>query len=138
VQSQERAARAAAEGRTAEEIVPITVTAATGDTKAGFAMREVTFADDEGIRPGTTYEAVAGIRPALPGGTVAAGNASQFSDGASACVVMHEATAAELGLSHLGAFRGFAVAGCERTRIRFPRGSCRGRAPGRWERRSAR
>jgi acetyl-CoA C-acetyltransferase len=113
VQSQERAARAAAEGRTAEEIVPITITAATGDTRAGFAMREVTATADEGIRPGTTYEAVAGILPALPGGRVSAGNASRFSDGASACVVMHEAKAAELGLSPLGAFRGFAVAGCE-------------------------
>jgi len=113
VQSQERAARAAAEGRTADEIVPITVTMAVGDSKAGFAMREVTVSADEGIRPNTTLENVAAIRPALPGGTVAAGNASQFSDGASACVIMREDKAAELGLKPLGIFRGFAVAGCE-------------------------
>ncbi|MCC5988316.1 MAG: acetyl-CoA C-acyltransferase [Pararhodobacter sp.] len=113
VQSQQRAARAAAEGRTADEIVPITVTMATGDSKAGFAMREVTVSADEGIRPDTRLESVSAIRPALPGGTVAAGNASQFSDGASACVVMHEDKAAELDLKPLGIFRGFAVAGCE-------------------------
>lgn len=113
VQSQQRAARAATEGRTADEIAPITVTMATGDSKAGFSMRDVTVSADEGIRPETTLDNVAAIRPALPGGTVAAGNASQFSDGASACVVMREEKAAELGLKPLGVFRGFAVAGCE-------------------------
>jgi acetyl-CoA C-acetyltransferase len=68
---------------------------------------------DEGIREGTTLEAVAGIRPAMPGGVVAAGNASQFSDGAGACVVMHEDRVAQMGLKPLGRFLGFAVAGCE-------------------------
>jgi acetyl-CoA C-acetyltransferase len=68
---------------------------------------------DEGIRPDTTYEAVAKIRAATPGGVIAAGNASQFSDGASACVVMSAARAEKLNLKPLGVFRGFAVAGCE-------------------------
>ena len=68
---------------------------------------------DEGIRADTTYEAVSKIRPAMPGGVIAAGNASQFSDGASAAVVMSEKEAAKRGLKPLGIFRGFAVAGCE-------------------------
>ena len=75
--------------------------------------KQVTLATDEGIRPETTYEAVAKIKPALPGGVVAAGNASQFSDGASACVVMDSRLAERRGLRPLGIFRGFAVAGCE-------------------------
>jgi acetyl-CoA C-acetyltransferase len=114
VQSQRRAAAAAAAGRFADEIVPITVTMGIADREtARIATREVTLAADEGIRPDTTYEGIAQIRPALPGGTVAAGNASQFSDGAAACVVMNEREAARRGLKPLGAYRGFAVAGCE-------------------------
>jgi acetyl-CoA C-acetyltransferase len=70
-------------------------------------------AADEGIRADTTYDGVAKIKPALPGGVIAAGNASQFSDGASACVVMSDRIAAKKGLQPLGIFRGFAVAGCE-------------------------
>jgi acetyl-CoA C-acetyltransferase len=77
------------------------------------ATRAVTVSADEGIRPDTTYEAVAKIRSATPGGVIAAGNASQFSDGASACVVMSAARAEKLNLEPLGIFRGFAVAGCE-------------------------
>ena len=73
----------------------------------------MTIGADEGIRSDTTYEGVAAIKPALPGGVIAAGNASQFSDGAAACVVMSERVAAERGLQPLGVFRGFAVAGCE-------------------------
>ena len=75
--------------------------------------REVTIAADEGIRADTTYEGVAKIKPALPGGVIAAGNASQFSDGAAACVVMSAEAAASRGLRPLGTFRGFAVAGCD-------------------------
>src|SRR6185369_13732702 len=75
--------------------------------------KEVTLATDEGIRPETTYEAIAKIKPAIAGGVVAAGNASQFSDGASACVVMDAALAAKRGLKPLGIFRGFTVAACE-------------------------
>jgi acetyl-CoA C-acetyltransferase len=68
---------------------------------------------DEGLRAGTTFEAVASIKPALPGGVIAAGNASQFSDGAGACVLMSETLAEKRGLKPLGRFLGFAVAGCE-------------------------
>jgi acetyl-CoA C-acetyltransferase len=73
----------------------------------------VTVEHDEGIRPGTTFEAITGLRSALPGGLVSAGNASQFSDGAGACVVMEESLAEKRGLKPLGRFLGFAVAGCE-------------------------
>jgi acetyl-CoA C-acetyltransferase len=73
----------------------------------------VTVSQDEGIRPGTTYEGICNIRPAVPGGVISAGNASQFSDGGGACVVMHEAVAERKGLKPLGRFLGFAVAGCE-------------------------
>jgi len=73
----------------------------------------VTLDVDEGIRADTTYEGVAKIKPVFPGGVVAAGNASQFSDGASACVVMDGKLAEKRGLSPLGVFRGFTVAGCE-------------------------
>jgi len=112
--SQQRAAAAAAAGKFADEIVPITVTMGSADKETGrIATGEVTIGADEGIRPGTTYEAVAAIKPALPGGVIAAGNASQFSDGAAACVVMSERAAAAKGLKPLGVFRGFAVAGCE-------------------------
>jgi acetyl-CoA C-acetyltransferase len=69
--------------------------------------------EDEGIRPDTTYEGVSQIKPAIEGGVIAAGNASQFSDGASACVVMDAKLAEKRGLKPLGIFRGFAVAGCE-------------------------
>jgi acetyl-CoA C-acetyltransferase len=114
VQSQQRAAAAVAAGRFADEIVPLDVTMAVADKETSrIFTKGVTLAADEGIRADTTYEAVAKIKPALPGGTVAAGNASQFSDGAAACVVMSEEAAASRGLTPLGAFRGFAVAGCE-------------------------
>jgi acetyl-CoA C-acetyltransferase len=114
VQSQKRAAAAQAAGRFAEEIVPIDVIAGVADRDNGRLMtRKMTVAADEGIRPDTNYEAVAKIRTATPGGVIAAGNASQFSDGASACVVMSAARAVTLGLAPLGIFRGFAVAGCE-------------------------
>jgi acetyl-CoA C-acetyltransferase len=79
----------------------------------GLRTKELTLRHDEGIRAGTTYEAVAGIRPALPGGAIAAGNASQFSDGAGACAVVSESFAEKHGLKPLGRFLGFAVAGCE-------------------------
>ena len=87
---------------------------AVADKESGkLGTREVTLSADEGIRPDTTYEAVSKIKPALPGGVVSAGNASQFSDGASACVVMDARLAERRGLKPLGIFRGFAVAGCE-------------------------
>ncbi len=114
VQSQQRAAAAAAAGKFNEEIVPITVTMGVADKETSrLFTKEVTLAADEGIRADTTYDGVSKIKPALPNGVVAAGNASQFSDGAAACVVMSGAEAARRGLAPMGIFRGFAVAGCE-------------------------
>ncbi len=111
--SQQKATAAQEAGRLREEIAPITVTAGVADKTLGLITRQVTVEHDEGIRPGTTLEAIAGLRSALPGGLVSAGNASQFSDGAGACVVMEEALAEKRGLKPLGRFLGFAVAGCE-------------------------
>jgi acetyl-CoA C-acetyltransferase len=114
VRSQQRAAAALAAGRFADEIVPLTTRMAAADKESGRLLtKEVTLSADEGIRPDTTFEAVSRIKPALPGGVVAAGNASQFSDGASACVVMDAKLAERRGLQPLGIFRGFAVAACE-------------------------
>ena len=79
----------------------------------GLRTKEVTVSADEGIRPGTTYEGIKDIKPAIPGGVISAGNASQFSDGAGAVVVMNEKLAEQRGLKPLGRFLGFAVAGCE-------------------------
>jgi acetyl-CoA C-acetyltransferase len=114
VQSQLRAAKARAEGKTKDEIVPITTKMKVIDKQTNVeSMKEVTAAFDEGIRADTTYEGVSQIKPAIEGGVIAAGNASQFSDGASACVVMSDKEAAKRGLRPMGVFRGFAVAGCE-------------------------
>ena len=114
VNSQQRAAAAAAAGKFADEIVPVSVTAGVADKATGaLVTKEVTISADEGIRPDTTLEGVAGIRSATPGGVITAGNASQFSDGASACVLMDAGLAERRGLSPLGIFRGFAVSGCE-------------------------
>ena len=114
VQSQQRAAAAAAAGKFNDEIVPMTTVMGVADAKTGQLMtREVTISADEGIRADTTLEGVSKIRTAMPGGVVTAGNASQFSDGASAAVVMNGKVAAAKGLQPLGVFRGFAVAGCE-------------------------
>ena len=114
VQSQQRAAKARAEGRFKDEIVPITTKMKVVDKHTGHeTTKEVTAAEDEGIRVDTTYEGVSQIKPAIEGGCIAAGNASQFSDGASACVVMSEKEAARRNLKPLGIFRGFAAAGCD-------------------------
>jgi acetyl-CoA C-acetyltransferase len=114
VESQLKAAKARAEGRFNDEIVPITTKMKVVDKETGAeTMKEVTASQDEGIRPDTTYEGVSQIKPAIEGGVIAAGNASQFSDGASAAVVMSDKEAAGRGLKPLGIFRGFAVAGCE-------------------------
>ena len=114
VRSQQRAAAALAAGRFKDEIVPFTTVMAVADKESGrLGTKEVTLSADEGIRPDTTIEGVSKIKPALPGGVVAAGNASQFSDGASACIVMDSRLAERRGLKPLGIFRGFTVAGCE-------------------------
>jgi acetyl-CoA C-acetyltransferase len=112
--SQQRACAAQEADAFAAEIAPITVTMAGMDKDSGrLYSKEVTAAVDEGLRPGTTYDSIKSLRPALPGGLVSAGNASQFSDGAGACVVMSGAEAGRRGLKPLGRFAGFAVAGCE-------------------------
>ena len=114
VQSQQRAAKARAEGKFKDEIVPITTKMKVVDKNTGHdTVREVTASEDEGIRPDTNYEGVSQIKPAIEGGCIAAGNASQFSDGASAAVVMSAKEAARRNLAPLGVFRGFAVAGCD-------------------------
>lgn len=114
VQSQLRAAAARDAGRFDDEIVPVTTTMAVADKATGqIVTREVTVSADEGIRADTTYEGVSQIRTAIPGGVIAAGNASQFSDGASVAIVMSDKAAAAAGKTPLGIFRGFAVAGCE-------------------------
>ncbi len=114
VLSQQLATAAQAAGRFSAEIAPIEVVAGIAERDSGRLMtKSVTVGADEGIRADTTYEGVAKIRAATPGGVIAAGNASQFSDGASACVVMSAGRASKLGLTPLGVFRGFAVAGCE-------------------------
>ena len=114
VRSQLRAAAAQAAGRFAEEVVPMTVTMGVADKESGrLFTRETSIAADEGIRADTTLAGVAKIRPAIPGGVITAGNASQFSDGASACVLMNGKLAESRGIAPLGIFRGFAVAGCE-------------------------
>ncbi len=111
--SQQKATAALEKGLFKDEIAPITVTAGVADAVMGLRSKEVTVANDEGIRAGTTYEGICNLRSALPGGLVTAGNASQFSDGAGACVVMNETVAERKGLKPLGRFLGFAVAGCE-------------------------
>lgn len=112
--SQQRAAAAAQAGLFDAEIVPMTVTMAVNDPRTGaVTTRESVLDRDEGIRADTTYEGVSTIRTVYPNGIITAGNASQFSDGASACVLMSSKEAARRNLTPLGLFRGFAVAGCE-------------------------
>lgn len=111
--SQQKACAAQAAGLFDAEIAPITVTMGVADKVMGLTTRQVTVSKDEGTREGTTKEGISGLRSALPGGLITAGNASQFSDGAGACVVVHEDYAARHGLKPLGRFLGFAVAGCE-------------------------
>ncbi|WP_427912173.1 acetyl-CoA C-acyltransferase [Ramlibacter sp. MMS24-I3-19] len=111
--SQQKACAAQAAGKFKDEIAPITVKAGVADPVMGLRTKEVTVSADEGLREGTTKESISGIRPALPGGVITAGNASQFSDGAGACVVVSEEYASKHNLKPMGRFLGFAVAGCE-------------------------
>lgn len=111
--SQQKACAAQAAGLFNAEIAPITVTAGVADKTLGLITKKVTVSADEGLREGTTKEGIRGIKPAMPGGLISAGNASQFSDGAGACVVMSEELASKRGFKPLGRFLGFAVAGCE-------------------------
>src|SRR5262249_42499256 len=112
LESQHRTARAQAEGRLADEIVPITTSMLVTDKATGeTTSRTITLGQDEGNRPGTTLESLAKLDPVVEGGVLTAGNASQLSDGASACVVVEGKLAQQLGLSPLGIYRGMAVAG---------------------------
>jgi acetyl-CoA C-acetyltransferase len=111
--SQQKAGAALAAGLFKDEIAPITVTMGVADKVMGLMTKQVTVSDDEGIRAETTYDGIKGLRSAVPGGVISAGNASQFSDGGGAVVVMHEKFAEQKGLKPLGRFLGFAVAGCE-------------------------
>ncbi|GAA4011504.1 acetyl-CoA C-acyltransferase [Actimicrobium antarcticum] len=114
VQSQQRAFAAQQAGKFDAEIAPMTTIMGVADKATGMLVsREVTISADEGIRADTTLEAVSKIRSAVPGGVITAGNASQFSDGASVAIVMSSKVAEAKGLKPLGIYRGFAVAGCE-------------------------
>jgi len=113
LQSQQRTAAAQAAGRFDDEIVPFTTTMLVKDKESGaVSKQEVTLDSDEGNRPSTTLESLAGLKPVIEGGVITAGNASQLSDGASACIVMDSKLAEKRGLSPLGIYRGMAVAGC--------------------------
>ena len=113
LESQRRTALAQEQGRFRAEIVPFEVTMAVADKATGaISYRKLVLDRDEGNRPDTTLESLAALKPVIEGGTVTAGNASQLSDGASACVLMDAATAQRRGLQALGSYRGMAVAGC--------------------------
>ncbi|WP_412529836.1 acetyl-CoA C-acyltransferase [Burkholderia lata] len=110
--SQLRTAAAQKEGRFSNEIVPITTQMLVVDKATGETWRkEVTLTQDEGNRPGTTLESLAALAPVVDGGVVTAGNASQLSDGASACVLMNGKTAEQIGATPLGIYRGMTVVG---------------------------
>ena len=113
-QSQMRTAAAQTAGKFDDEITPATVTKGifNKETKE-ITFEEVTLTKDEGNRPSTTQEGLANLRLVNEGGTITAGNASQLSDGASACVLMDSKLAEQRGIEPLGAYRGIAVAGCE-------------------------
>jgi len=120
LRSQQRTATAQAEGRLDAEIVPMTTTMQVMDKATGqVSAKEITLSKDEGNRADTTLEGLSSLKPVFGGGTeiaegrfITAGNASQLSDGASACVIMEAKEAERRGLAPLGAWRGMAVAGC--------------------------
>ena len=110
--SQGRTARAQAAGAFEDEIVPITAIKRVKNRETGEeTLEEVTLSKDEGNRPGTTAETLGALNPVVEGGLITAGNASQLSDGASACVLMESKMAQQQGLTPLGIYRGMAVAG---------------------------
>ena len=111
--SQQKACAAQEAGKFNDEMISCTVTAGVADAQLGLRTKEVTISADEGLRPGTTVDSIKNIRPAIPGGVVTAGNASQFSDGAGACVLVSDTYAEAKNLKPLGRFLGFAVGGCE-------------------------
>jgi acetyl-CoA acetyltransferase family protein len=113
LESQRRTAAAQKAGRLDAEIVPVRTTMEVVDRiTSEKSLREITLRKDEGNRPETAYEALRDLKPVVEGGVVTAGNASQLSDGASACVIMEAKIAEKRGLQPLGIYRGIAVAGC--------------------------
>ena len=115
LQSQQRTAAGQSQGRFDDEIVPLSSVKLVQDRETGeISEQEVTLTKDEGNRPGTTLEGLAGLKPVMGEEKyITAGNASQLSDGASACVLMERGHAEKRGLEPLGIYRGMAVAGCE-------------------------
>ena len=112
LQSQQRTAAAQAAGNLGREIVPVTTTKTVTNRETGQTTREiVTLAADEGNRPDTSLQGLTNLKPVREGGSITAGNASQLSDGASACVLMEAAIAERRGLEPLGRYVGMAVAG---------------------------
>lgn len=113
LQSQQRTASAQAAGRFDAEIVPLSTTMLVKERTTGeVSERPVTLDRDEGNRPETTAAGLASLKPVVEGGVITAGNASQLSDGASACILMDATLAERRGLEPLGVYRGMAVAGC--------------------------
>jgi acetyl-CoA C-acetyltransferase len=112
LQSQQRTAAGQQQGAFDDEIVAISATRAIKDKESGeISYRDETLAQDQGNRPQTTLEGLSGLNPVIEGGSITAGNASQLSDGASACVLMEASLAEKRGLQPLGIYRGMAVAG---------------------------
>lgn len=113
LRSQQRVASARDTGLFKDEIIPVTAVKLERDKASGETREvEVTLENDEGIRD-TTYEALAGLKPVIEGGCITAGNASQLSDGAAACLLMNSKLAEQQNLEPLGIYRGFTVAGCD-------------------------
>ena len=114
LRSQQLTAQAQATGAFDEEIIPVTATMSVTDKATGeTSAKEVTLTKDESNRPDSSADGLAALKPVVAGGVITAGNASQLSDGASACVVMDGALAAKRGLAPLGRYVGMAVAGTE-------------------------
>ena len=112
LQSQMRTAAGQEAGNFDDELVPISVTRAIKDKESGdISYSDVTLSKDEGNRPQSSLDGLANLSPVIEGGSVTAGNASQLSDGASACVLMGSSIAEKRGLNPLGIYRGMAVAG---------------------------
>ncbi len=114
LQSQQRTAAAQRAGLFADEIVPVTANVRLVDKATGKEAIDIrTLSNDEGNRADTTAAGLASLKPVFEGGVITAGNSSQLSDGAAACVLMERKTAEQRGLQPLGLYRGIAVAGCE-------------------------
>jgi len=114
LQSQQRTAAAQEAGRFADEIIETTTSMGVMDRETKeISFQDITLNKDQGNRPSTVIEGLSGLNPVIENGSITAGNASQLSDGASACVLMEAATAAKHAVTPLGIYRGMAVAGCE-------------------------